>query len=389
MPEERADLIVIEEQKQAFLNLPALGPSNMPALPSWVPRYDEVSGAVYTTRWASVATEVREEGQFLPEAERFIVVKKPRHAKKVDLEAFPKKWRVVRLIPQEVEDGIEAAMRQQDEVRHDYGAFEGIEQEQVEKVMVVLRELSEEFKNENITRARLPEIAERSVQAMKELGIVMPRGVKARIVTLVERAANPDELGRVNPMISRILLQSAYLDAVRREVLARLVREKANRIFNLLYIERAVTRDFLTDSAEAIAKMAGLGGEKGEEVLTEAFYKERGGKNIPAGDITRIRRTFKAIVVLNLRPVRVAPYLLVARLSEAMLLSPAYMMEEDQIKLKETLKYYGMEEVLEQKSAEDFMRQGNPGKVVERLRQVHSLLQACLEDPDNQVYRVF
>jgi hypothetical protein len=205
------------------------------------------------------------------------------------------------------------------------------------------------------------------------------------MISSLFRAGQEDRLGRVNPLISRTLLRSAYLDAVKREVLARLSREKANNVFNLLYVERFTTRALLENARDSIEKLAGLDKEPGHKVLAE----DGPTNNISNEEISELRRDLKAIVKTNLRSIRVAPYLLISRLSEAMLLSSFLMNSKDWFVLRKALKAVGMEEELDRISVEEFIMKRNPEGAVIRLRQVHSLINAVLEDQDNLVYTVF
>jgi len=387
MPREKATLLIIENSKEDFLDLPILGPSNLQHPSRWVPRYDRDTGAIITTKWRTGVTETTDKGkQALKEPGRFSVISKPKHARDVDLTSFPKSWSVARLIPQKIEDGIEAAMRQQNEVRKDYGVFGGIEQEKIAGLFVEIQKLTEPFLRGGISRNELSKIAEKTSTMIKNLGISKVKGgIYERMISSLLRAGQEDRLGRVNPLISRTLLRSAYLDAVKREVLARLSREKANNVFNLLYVERFTTRALLENARDSIEKLAGLDKEPGHKVLAE----DGPTNNISNEEISELRRDLKAIVKTNLRPIRVAPYLLISRLSEAMLLSPSYMKKKDKLVLERAIKRACLDNVLEMTSAEEFIMKRNPVGAVTRLRQVHSLINAALEDPDNLVYTVF
>jgi hypothetical protein len=387
IPRGKATLLIIEDTKKDFLDLPIIGPSNLQYPSSWVPRYDRDTGAIITTKWRTDVTEITDKGkQALKEPGRFSVISKPKHARDVDLTSFPKSWSVARLIPQKIEDGIEAAMRQQDEVRKDYGVFGGIEQEKIAGLFVEIQKLTEPFLRGGISRNELSKIAEKTSTMIKNLGISKVKGgIYERMISSLLRAGQEDRLGRVNPLISRTLLRSAYLDAVKREVLARLSREKANNVFNLLYVERFTTRALLENARDSIEKLVGLGKESGHKVLIE----DDPAKKIGDEEISELRRDLKAIVKINFSPVRVAPYLVIARLSEAMLLSPSYMKKNDKHTLRKVIKMAHLDSVLEMTSVEEYIMRRNLTGATTRLRQVHSLINAALEDPDNLVYTVF
>jgi hypothetical protein len=287
-------------------------------------------------------------------------------------------------------NGIEAAMRQQDEVRKDYGVFGGVEQDKIASLFVEIHKLTEPFLQGGISRDKLSEVAEKTSVMIKELGISKIKGsIYGRMIDSLLRAGQEDRLGRVNPLISRTLLRSAYLNAVKREVLTRLTREKANNVFNLLYVERLTTRAFLENARYTIGELAGLEGQSGHSVLTEDYYRKDPVKNISDEEISELRRNLKAIVKTNLRPIRVAPYLVIARLSEAMLLSLSHMTKKDRVVLKKVLENADLGGELKRISAEEFIMRRNPTDAVVRLRQVHTLINEVLEDPRNLVYTVF
>ncbi|MCK4815685.1 hypothetical protein KA005_07945, partial [bacterium] len=231
--EKRVDLIIIESAKENFLDLPIIGPSNLGYPASWIPRYEEDTGAIITTKWRKGPTEINEKGkQTLKKSEGFSIIRKPEHVKNVDLSSFPKCWSVIRLIPQRIEGGIEAAMRQQDGVRRDYGIFGGIEQEKISDLFVEIQKLTEPFLHGGLSRSELTEVAEKTSVMIKELKLSKIKGsIYQRMINSLLRAGQEDRLGRVDPLISRTLLRSAYLDAVKREVMTRLSREKANNVF--------------------------------------------------------------------------------------------------------------------------------------------------------------
>jgi hypothetical protein len=388
MTSQKVELLIIETSKESFLDLPIIGPSNPRHLPGWMPRYERDTGAIITTRWGKGAAKITEEGKkALIEPERFSVINKPRYVKSVDLTSFPKSWSVSRLIPQRIEDGIEAAMRQQDEVRSDY---QGVEQDKVAGLLIEIHQLTELFLQKGVSEYELNEVVLKTSEIVEDLGISKTKGnIYQRLINSMNRAGRKDRLGRVNPLISRTLLRSAYLDSVKREVQTRLSREKANNVYNLLFVERFTTRALLENAKESIEKLAGLGRQPGHEVLTESYYRRNPAKNIKDIEITGLRQDLKAIAETSLRPVRVAPYLIIARLSEVMLLSPLYMKRRDRVVLEAALMNTNWESMLGEASVEEHLMKRDPESAVRRLRQIHTLIDEELTNPDNFVYTVF
>jgi hypothetical protein len=388
MSGQKAELLIIETSKESFLDLPIIGPSNSRHFPGWMPRYERNTGAIITTRWGKGAAKITEKGKkSLIKPERFSVIYKPKYVKNVDLASFPNKWSVSRLIPQRIEDGIEAAMRQQDEVRSDY---RGVEQDKVAGLLIEIHKLTELFLQKGVSEYELNEVIKKTSTIVEELGISKATGnVHQRLIDSMNRAGKRDRLGRVNPLISRTLLRSAYLDSVKREVQTRLSREKANNVFNLLFVERFTTRALLENARGSIEELAGLGKQPGHKVLTESYCRENPAQNINNIEITGLRQDIRAIAETSLRPVRVAPYLIIARLSEAMLLSPLYMKRRNRIVLEAALINTNWESMLGETSVEEYIMKRNPESAVRRLRQIHTLINEELTNPDNFTYTVF
>lgn len=388
MPEAKVDLLVIKKSKQDFLELPTLSQSRI-ASASWVPRADEF-GSVYTTRWEDVAMkETEEEKKSLKIPDDFVVFRKPSHRKEVDLSSFPKGWSVAWLVPQKLRT-IEDAMRQQDEIRRDYASASSIEQSEIEDVLAGIQDLTEDFLYGGMTRDRLEQMSEEAVSMFEAAGINLERaGAKQRIYERVMRATKEDRLGRVNPLVSRVLLRSAYLSAVKREVLVRLSREKANRIYNFLYIERAVTREALANASDAISTLAGFEDNIGEQVLTEADYYQDPSL-ISTEDINELRHTLNQIVQTDLRQARVQPYLLTSVVAENMLTSFAYKRPRyDKLRVQGILTHFGMKGELDNLSAEDYIRARKPWLAVSRMRNAKTFIDETLNDPETNDYKIF
>lgn len=386
MPEGGVELLVIHKKAEHFLNLPHLGSSKLKKPKSWIPRYDSVSGDVYTTRWGGIDTIIGEKDQSIDKSGEFIVFQQPPHIKgKVDLNRFPKTWRVARLIPQNVKGGIESAMRQQDEVREAYG-LGGPEQDVVEQLFVGIHQLTEPFLIEEATTHLLNDITHQAIQLFESIGYSDPSGrTQQRIIEHTMRAGKQDRLGRVNKLVSRVLLRAAYLDAVRREVVVRLSREKTNRVFTLLGVERSATRLNLQNTIDVLDRLVG---NYGHPVFTDSTLLNP--ENITRAQIDDIRQILKSTVDNNLRTVRVLPYKTEAAISEVWLLSRHARRRSDYHRLKDTLAVFGLtKDFLKQYSVEELVMSKKPELALEQIRTTKTLLKEVLEDPDNRVIKVF
>ncbi|MGB6881693.1 MAG: hypothetical protein WBD86_00055, partial [Microgenomates group bacterium] len=143
-------------------------------------------------------------------------------------------------------------------------------------------------------------------------------------------------------------------------------------------VEREDERSSLSDAREVIAELVT------HPVFTESFFKNRP-ESIFDEDITEIRRILKAIGE-TLQSARVAPYLLPARLADAMLRSNQFRTRWKKKRLKEILEIGNMENEMEKLSVEDLIMKRNSFEAARELRHVYNLLDSVLTDPDNLVF---
>lgn len=378
MPEKTAHVLITEPW---FLDLPVLGAVPEGRLPEWwMPRYDAVNGAVYTTRWGEPFTEETPEGRKkVVESKQFVIIRQPKHRKNVSLTALPKSWTVARLIPQEVWGGIEAAMRQQDEIRDASRAGTGTDQIQVEELFAAMRGLSQKYVRKEVTRENLQDLAEQTQALLEKEGVLSAKGQFLQdLKEALTLAFQEDSIGRINPLVARMRLYRAMRDLAKREVETWLSRRKSNKVFNLLYVEREDERSSLLEARGGVSELAR------QPVLSDTISRSRP-KSILDGDITGIRRVLKGIDQ-TLQSVRVAPYLISANLASAMLRSNHFRTRWGKQRLREILEVGGVEGEIEKPSVEDLIMQRNTLEVARRLRNVNSLLDSVLTDPDNLVY---
>lgn len=382
LPEDRSDLLIIDESKSYFLDLPSL--ADMPySAPIWVPRFNPDTGAIYTSRWDTPKLEKTDLGTGVANGERYRIIRKSGYKKIIDLNNLPKTWTVARLIPQEIWDGVESALRQQDEIRVDYGSAPGAEQEVVEELLVGIRSLSEVFKEAQITRDALQEISEKTQKFLENMGLTSPTDdVKQNLARALITSAQTDSVKRLNPMISRIKLRSAYLSTVKREVVGRLIREKSNRVFEVLLMEREVTRDQLEMGDEAIKWLLN---EHSVFVNPDHFTTPR---DFTDREVSSTVNSIRGLIG-GLNQVRVAPYLAPARIVETLLTDVNYKPKRDQLSLERSLEVVNMQWLLKQHSAEEYIRMRHPREAIDRLVQAQTVIKESLSDPDNSVYTTF
>jgi hypothetical protein len=367
--EDSIDLILLDSKDVKFFSLLPLTQGYSDNSPSWIPRFDPVSGSVWTTRLGNIKT-----------GSEYLIFKKPVTSKKVDLDNIPRSWSVKRLIPQEHKSGIESAMRQQDEIAHDYsGKKYGVEYQKVEALLTQIHNLSEIFQKPNLSFNDFGDMATKTVNILKsEIGISTSRdNIQNRIVKSILKSKEKDRLGRVNPMISRIHLRSAYLNAVKQEIYSGFVEQKAKRVYDLLFVERNTTRSLIENAVEAIDELGGFGKNKiGNSILTEEFYRADPAK-ITDHEITKIINSLKAIVQTSLRQIRVEPYFRNARMAESLLIYPEHLKTNNYNKFEE------------KPCVESFIRMRKPVEAHVRLQGAYSLLNEVLNDEEYKDIKVF
>jgi len=370
MPEQTAHVLITEPW---FLDLPVLGSVPEGKLPEWwMPRYDSINGAVYTTRWGEALTKETPEGRKeVVEAERFVILRQPKYRKNVSLTTLPKSWTIGRLIPQKVWDGIEAAMRQQYEIKEASRGGVGTDQIQVEELFAAIRGLSQKYVRGEVTKENLQDMAEQTQALLEREGVLSAKDQFLQdLKEALTLAFQEDSRGRFNPLAARMRLYRAMRDLTKREVETWLTRRKSNKVFNLLYVEREDERSSLTDVREAVVEVGK------HPVLSDTIFRSRP-ESIFDEDITEIRRVLKGIGQ-TLQSVRVAPYLLPAKLADVMLRSNQFRKKWEKQRLRKILEVGGVEGEMERPSVEDLIMQRDAFEAAKRLHNIYNLLDSAL-----------
>lgn len=366
--EERVDLALISNTNKDYLSLPLLGSEDIPSVPSWIPRVNVLDGAVYTTRWTR--PNITESN-----ADSFTVIGGKKFGRALNLLDIPKSWRLGLLIPQRIEDGLEAAIRQQEEIRSDYDKKEGVEKKKVETVLLGIYTLTEEFLRGKMTDRKLISLAKKTEEMFKKEGMMEIHDTNwERIADFTRRAVEKDKLDRINPQRSRILARAAYLRVVEKEIETNLIRQKTEKVLLYLNTVRVETRMNLVSARDALARFGGLGKERGAAVFREASGQ------ITSKEVFGLLVVVRQIVSSHLRPVKPAPYLFTARAAEALLVGTYLKTNEQEDRFIDTLSEGGMEDVLNLQSAEYYLRNKDSKNALTRIRNAHSLIDACLQD---------
>jgi hypothetical protein len=376
---EALDVMIISRDKQNFFDLPIVGNRDQkePNLPFWTPRVHPITGAIVITRWDKL-----KQNEFNFEEDIVFGGKKKDEVLKLD--KYPKSWKIARLIPMTIPDGIEAAMRQQDEIIHDYSE-QGVEKGRVEEVFSKVNILSEAFINGEIkTQADVVTISKEAQDLLFDNGLLNPRNKAWETVAeKIKRAASRDSINRINPMISRVVLRSTYLEAVINEVRGPGIKDKAKKIYSWLEGERVFVRSQIENVAIALEQMIGCNKFRGLDIFEKpnSIYLEI--------DYWEVGQLLKAISDEVLVKVQVAPYLGTVSIVRKLLTGSNFKNAKEEGVLNKRLEYIKDPGLRKEQSAEDLLRIHATQSARNRIKYAHGLLKALLNDPDYKVTTTF
>lgn len=380
--EELSNVLVIDEVKFAdylFESKPLVSDESRSA--PWIPRYHPVRGIVYTTRWTNPPSEIVDGKQrLIPRAGEVFKILKPSDGN-IDLNALPIGATSAKLIPQRLKS-IESALRQQDEVAHDY-FIKGPEFGRVSEMSAAIRALSIQF---ILDHPRVDSDFKEMQGQMEEFftrhGMEKSRdSIWQKVRNQILLAARRDSLGRPNPLVSRVRLGSALLGTVTREVVVGLTRDKSSRVYAHLFAEREVERDYLDWAATEVAET--------QRQIKEHLHMNSG--RFGTDQITRLREGFKAVdAILSL--VRVSPYLRSASLAREFVASEQFRKRHENDLISARLKNYHWENIFENIQgvcAEEYLMKNEPQNAVRTLESARLIIEDCLESPGNFDLNIF
>lgn len=314
----------IRESDRWYNELPRVGAFEKGReLPSWAPKYFPVSGILVTNRYVG----------------RMI-------------------------IPEIIEGGIEDAMRQQNHVNRHYHDKEF---NQIADLAKDIHDFSYNFVEKGLNTERLEILGEEIDELFKLYKIEKPRSpfIKEIVVKLSKSIAR-DSLGRINPLVSRTRVRSAYWNAIKQEVLGSLAETKSARIYDFLLLERESMRTNLSIAKEYLAE------------LYHIFDNSTWTMDSVKWATKELNECSRNMVFEYLRPVRLAPYLEVARAVEAIVLPK----KERYFDLPYTLNYYGRSELNNGDGV--ITKEGKDQYIVDDLAEAHNLIKQILFNPKYQ-----
>ncbi|MFZ5366567.1 MAG: hypothetical protein ACOZBZ_04810 [Patescibacteria group bacterium] len=264
-------------------------------------RYHPLTGGCYYTTWQERKTTQINDDRVLqsPQGASLseLVVLLPRSARNdpTYLRHLPKKVPVQLLLLHHAET-IDEAIAKVEEIL-------GAEiRQQAQKVVAYTIGLSARFIEGGLMRESLGQLLEETSGFLAQAGLVSPDAPSIKkTADSLRKACQLDSLARVNPLISRVRLQSAYIWAMRRYVVDFLSRRKHGESFEVFLWEREISRWSIADAIKQLNIF----------LTQEAFA----GKGIAENRRTAMARVLNGIARGPLAQVRVAPYLRPVRLA--------------------------------------------------------------------------
>ena len=208
-------------------------------------------GNLLIITWPRVQTEIDGQGRrrIVNPGGFFYEVLNPREVKLKDPNNLPHE-RVVVERRENVVGSIEKAIRLTGHV------IEGsvrTEVNQARRIVKTTNELANAFLLGNIDRKGLERLTIRTGEELEATGLIRPKDPdKVKMLQMLLKASDMDKLGRVNPLISRVRVRSAYLAACKRMIIQGLVISKFEKIRSILVYEREMTRWILENAIDQL-----------------------------------------------------------------------------------------------------------------------------------------
>ncbi len=376
------DLCFVDNFKAEYLNMPVLGRGEEPLTKAnfWEPRVHRVNGSVITWRWEKRDSERRDFSGYTAFAGNKI-------DSKFKYSEIPVSWKVAVLVPQVVKDGIEAAMRQQDEIAHDYRAGVGPEADRVDETFDLLFNISAVFAAGEIEdQSKLNLKAREAESVLRDNGLLESKDeIWRRIVNFTLDATKEDRMGRINPLVSRVRTRAAFLAATEREMIGRSVGTKAEKVYQHLAIIRSGIRAKMQMAVDTLDDIYGLTRRR---VAKDIAMRER---KITCSTEESLDLEQYALTVANevLRGIQPAPYLVPVTAARIILAGEkAYKNGQEEITVRRILGGNDYIKFLNDSAARQ-ARERKPLVVEPRVRLAHDILKQSLNDPRTTDLKVF
>ncbi len=260
-------------------------------------RFHPTNGEIYSTRWTRLHTDIDENGVRSiddPYSYTYLTVPNQNYSP----ENLPKSGEPVGLVVNQVWDGVEAAIRQQQHIlgRYSPADVDG-EPQSLRRIIHWVDESAARLREGPVSEQDLENMSYQAAELIEDAGLESSIDqTRVKIATMLRAASQKDSLSRINPLVSRIRLRSGLLAATQRIVVGELVTRKFSANLGTLIAEREFTRDDLEQTREKLSQ------------LSDGFFDR-------SAAIDQVRQ----IAYDHLTFPRVAPYLIPSRLSGIML----------------------------------------------------------------------
>lgn len=331
-------------------------------------RFNRITGAIYTTRWTKLETyndpETGKRSIKNPEDYTFIFIRDSLP----DPEDLPLGGSAIRLVAGEVWEGLETAIRQQYHILERYQpASLTAEPQALRRIFYWIDQTSQKFREGPITKDQLGQWSQEAVELIAQAGLTSAIDeTKRKIATMLAKATKPDSLKRINPMVSRIRLRSAFLATTRRIVTAELVRRKFSANLEVLVAEREFTRYNLRQADNELSA-----------ILHELRQPPQDSSQVSEPDRQVLASKIRETAQYYLSFPRVAPYLIPSRLAAIFLVG----CKESKKELnRQVLGEEIAEEVFSLKPAISLLEEGDVKEAGRRISWASSILEEVLRE---------
>ncbi len=218
-------------------------------------RYDDVTGEVLVPSWHELPTSLDGQRRFLKEAENYVDLNSKYVARNIDLANLPNR-KVGELRLARCSD-IEKAIRLARHVREAYSS--GDEAGQLDIIFNTINDAWGKVLKRKVTLENLEELATQTASVLHQNGLTRAeKQAKEKIFKRLSDVFKKDSLGRLNSLVQRTRLRSAYLTAIELEAFSVLVGRKYLEVEGILMMEDEISRQSIADARDALNMIMGF-----------------------------------------------------------------------------------------------------------------------------------
>lgn len=351
----------VTEEYNRLGKLPSLSGGKNPA----DVRFDPFSGKIYYTTWREKETSVEDGRRFLKppkgkQSPEYEILSPPsRRRSPWYLEDLPHNVPVQELLIRHADTIEEAILKVKNILQAGIG-------EQAQRVIGQITNLAIRFIEKGLSKESLLELAQQTGQFLEEAGLVKPNSPDfQKAMKRLRKACEPDSRGRINSLVSRTLVQSVYVWAMKRVIVGSLVSQKHGENFYVLVNERETTRRAIQNAVEQLEVFSGHVAFRQPEKEVKLQQAEAMGKILE-----KITYGWGNLV-------RVAPYLVPARVAAIKLVGCREEKKESNRKiLGETI----ADELFTLKPTTQLLSEGSFTKALFEIKIMRDILDKVLED---------